>query len=697
MIRTRSNANRRQHRLAAALILGLLMLASPDAPAAQLFVALNGDDANPGTEAKPFATLERARDEVRRLKLKANGSEPAEGITVELRGGVYELARPFELTEEDGGTEAAPIVYRSRPGESVRLVGGRVVTGWKPVTDPAALARIDESAREHVRWVDLKALGIDDLGEVAASGKRLELFFQDQRMTLARWPNDGFVQIVDVNGPTEVDVRGTKGRVEGIFTYEGDRPKRWTAEKDPWAHGYWFWDWSDQRQPIASIDPETHRITLKPPHHGYGYRKGQWFYAFNLLSELDQPGEWQLDRETGVLYLWPPSPIDEGQAVVSVLPTLVRMRNASYVTLRGLGLEACRDNAVEIHGGRGVRVAACLIRNGGRNAVVMTGEDHGVVGCDISEMGAGGIVMRGGDRQTLKPAGLFAENNHIHHYGRWERMYQPGVQMSGVGNRVAHNLIDNAPHMAIQFGGNDHLIEFNEIHSVCYESNDAGAIYAGRNWSMRGTRIRHNYLHDIQGFENRGCVGVYLDDQFSGTEIFGNVFCEVTRAAMIGGGRDCVIENNIFVDCVPATHVDARGLGWAADGFDRMEQSLKAMPYEQPPWSERYPKLTTILDDEPMAPKGNLIARNILVGGRWGDFEDRAKPMVTFQDNLLDQDPLFVDAANHDFRLRDDSPALKLGFQPIPIERIGLYQDELRASWPVHHAVRDEGAESKAR
>jgi len=695
MIRTRSYANRRQHRLAAALILGLLMLASPDAPAAQLFVALNGDDANPGTEAQPFATLERARDEVRRLK--ADGSKPAEGITVELRGGVYELARPFELTEEDGGTEAAPIVYRSRPGESVRLVGGRVVTGWKPVTDPAALARIDESAREHVRWVDLKALGIDDLGEVAASGKRLELFFQDQRMTLARWPNDGFVQIVDVNGPTEVDVRGTKGRVEGIFTYEGDRPKRWTAEKDPWAHGYWFWDWSDQRQPIASIDPETHRITLKPPHHGYGYRKGQWFYAFNLLSELDQPGEWQLDRETGVLYLWPPSPIDEGQAVVSVLPTLVRMRNASYVTLRGLGLEACRDNAVEIHGGRGVRVAACLIRNGGRNAVVMTGEDHGVVGCDISEMGAGGIVMRGGDRQTLKPAGLFAENNHIHHYGRWERMYQPGVQMGGVGNRVVHNLIDNAPHMAIQFGGNDHLIEFNEIHSVCYESNDAGAIYAGRNWSMRGTRIRHNYLHDIQGFENRGCVGVYLDDQFSGTEIFGNVFCEVTRAAMIGGGRDCVIENNIFVDCVPATHVDARGLGWAADGFDRMEQSLKAMPYEQPPWSERYPKLTTILDDEPMAPKGNLIARNILVGGRWGDFEDRAKPMVTFQDNLLDQDPLFVDAANHDFRLRDDSPALKLGFQPIPIERIGLYQDELRASWPVHHAVRDEGAESKAR
>ena len=112
-----------------------------------------------------------------------------------------------------------------------------------------------------------------------------------------------------------------------------------------------------------------------------------------------------------------------------------------------------------------------------------------------------------------------------------------------------HNLIDNAPHQAIGFAGNDHLIELNEIHTVCYESNDAGAIYAGRDWTMRGTAIRHNYFHDISGFEGRGCVGVYLDDQFSGTEVFGNLFYKVTRAAMIGGGRDCTIANNIFVDC----------------------------------------------------------------------------------------------------------------------------------------------------
>ena len=138
---------------------------------------------------------------------------------------------------------------------------------------------------------------------------------------------------------------------------------------------------------------------------------------------------------------------------------------------------------------------------------------HRLLGEDV-------IALSGGDRITLAPAGLAAENNHIHHYSRWNRICRPAVSLDGVGNRVAHNLIDNAPHQAISFGGNDHLIELNEIHSVCYESNDAGAIYSGRNWTMRGTVIRHNYFHHINGFEGRGCVGVYLDDSGISLSLF---------------------------------------------------------------------------------------------------------------------------------------------------------------------------------
>ncbi len=654
--------------------------------AASLYVAPNGSDQNPGTAAKPFATLERARDELRRRK--AAGPPPRGGITVELAAGRYELTRPFTLTAQDSGTQTAPIVYRARRGATVRLSGGRLIKGWTPVVDPAVLARLEPAARGHVWQADLRALGVTDLGEVVASGKRLELFFRDQPMTLARWPNEGFVTITEVLGPTPVDIRGTKGCKEAVFAYAGDRPKRWAQDQDVWAHGYWFWDWADSRQPVAAIDTAQRVIRLRPPYHSYGYRKGQWFYVFNLLSELDQPGEWYLDRERGRLYFWPPTPLTTGAAEVSLAPALVALDGVAHVTLRGLVLEACRGAAIEGTGCQSDLIAGCTIRNTGASAITLAGTATGVVGCDIYQTGAGGITLTGGDRRTLTPGRLYADNNHIHHYSRWERVYQPGISLHGVGNRATHNLISNAPHMAIGFSGNDHLLEFNEIHSVCFESNDAGAIYTGRDWTMRGTVIRYNYLHDISGFEGRGCVGVYLDDQFSGTTVYGNLFYRVTRAAMIGGGRDCSIANNIFVDCVPATHVDARGLGWAADGFAGLKASLIALPYQVPPWSTRYPQLVNILADDPMAPKGNVIAHNICVRGRWGDFEGKAKPLVRFEDNLLDQDPLFVDAPHQDFQLRANSPAYRLGFQRLPLEKIGLYHDAVRASWPVQDPVR---------
>jgi hypothetical protein len=678
--------------LAAALILALASAApaGSDGPSAhRYFVAPDGNDAWSGKRTAPnrqrmdgpFATLERARDAIR--KLKQNGGLPPPSVTVEVRGGVYLREQPFELTTEDSGAEGSPIVYRAYRGEAVSLIAGKQVTGFRPVTDPAVLKRLDEAARGHVIQADLRALGITAFGSPKGGG--LELFFQHRPMTLARWPNEGFVRILDVVGGETVDVRGTKGDRIGKFVYEGDRPTRWAGEKDVWLHGYWFWDWSDERQKVRSIDAERHIISLVPPYHSYGYHKGQWYYAFNLLAELDRPGEWYLDREVGILYFWPPAPIESGTATVSVLPSLVTMRDVSHVTFRGMTLEAARGTAIGITGGGHNQIVGCTIRNVGSWAVkVAGGADHGVVGCDISETGEGGIALEGGDRKTLTPARHVAENNHIHHYSRWNRMYQPAISLGGVGNRAAHNLIHDAPHEAIAFGGNDHVIELNEIHHVCTESNDAGAIYAGRDWTMRGTVIRHNYLHHITGFEERGCVGVYLDDMFCGTTIAGNVFYQVTRAAFIGGGRDNRVENNIFVDCKPAIHVDARAQGWAADTVDTtMKERLLAMPYQQLPWSARYPKLVPILEEDPPAPRDNVIAHNVCWGGQWDEIEGKAGPLLTLTDNLLDQDPHFVDPAHGNFQLRGDSPAYRLGFQPIPVEKIGLYRDERRASWPV--------------
>ncbi|MFH1921431.1 MAG: right-handed parallel beta-helix repeat-containing protein [Planctomycetota bacterium] len=697
-------------KLAGILSLAWIVVICSLARAADFYVATNGNDAWSGKPAEPsadgadgpFATLERAREEIR--KLNKAGSLPQGGVTVEVRGGVYERPQAFELAAADSGTEDTPVVYRARGGEEVRLVGGKVVTGFTPVTDPEVLGRLDEAARGKVLQVDLKAMGIADLGEVAASGKRLELFFQDQPMTVARWPNEGFTRIVDVVEYDGHEIHGRKGSKVGKFIYEGDRPARWVGEKDLWLHGYWFWDWSEQRQKVESIDTEKRVISLAPPAHGYGYRKGQWFYAFNALAELDQPGEWHLDRETGLLYFWPPASIEEGKVVVSLLSNLVRMQDVSHVTLRGFTLEACRGGAVAVSGGTGVRLVACTIRNcGGWAVTVSGGTNHGVVGSDISLMGAGGISLSGGDRKTLTPAGHFAQNNHIHHYARWERVYRPGITLQGVGNRASHNLIHNAPHMGMGFGGNDHVIELNEIHSVCYESNDAGAIYTGRNWTTRGTVVRNNYMHHINGFEGRGCVGVYLDDMFCGTEISGNLFYRVTRAAFIGGGRDCTVKNNLFVDCSPSLHIDARALGWAHGHSDmwiaegREKGTLSGIAYNKPPYSQRYPELVNILDEEPAAPKGNKVFHNVSFGGKWDGVQAQAREYQTIENNLVDEDPLFAapdrigegkEPCAMDFALKEDSPAWALGFEKLPLDQMGLVEDDTRASWPVTHEVR---------
>jgi len=643
----------------------------------RMYVSPDGHDiwsgrlpqANPGRTDGPFATLERARDNIRELKKK--GRYPQGGVIVDLRGGQYERSRVFDLLAADSGRKGAPIVYRAYPGETVRLIGGRILPRFAPVTNGTILQRLDESARKHVVQVDLKALRVLSYG--SASGGGLELFFGEKPMTLARWPNSGFVHIAGLTGEKPFRSHGRLGDKIGKLIYKGDRPRRWTSEPDLWLHGYWFWDWSDQRQKVQSIDTKRRIIQLAKPYHHYGYRKGQWYYVFNALAELDAPGEWYLDRKAGIVYFWPPAPLSKSQAIVSVLPSLVTMRDVYYVRFEKLTFEAARATAIIILGGEENRIEKCILKNLGGWGVTISGGRRQVVSrCDIYATGGGGISLSGGDRKTLTPAAHQAVNNHIHHYGRWNRMYRPAVSVHGVGNHVAHNLIHDAPHQAISFGGNNHVIEFNDIHDVCTESNDAGAVYSGRDWSMRGTVIRYNYFHNINGFGGKGCMGIYLDDMYCGTTISGNVFYRVSRAAFIGGGRDNVVENNIFVDCKPAVHVDARALGWASGSVKTtMIPRLKSVPYRQSLWSRRYPKLVDILTDDPAVPKGNIIRRNISYRSQWSNIDKRARPYVTIEHNLLDQDPHFVDAAKQNFQLKPNSPAYRIGFRRIPFDQIG--------------------------
>jgi hypothetical protein len=633
--------------------------------------AWSGKVAVPSANDGPFLTLERARDAVRALK---QSGELKEAVTINISGSLFR-DKPFELGAEDSGTADARITYRTAPGAAATLTGGKGVAGFKKLEDAAVLDRMDPSTRGKVYAADLKAQGITDYGTMKRRGfglggqtAALEVFYRGDRMQLARWPNDEWARIHGVPA----------GKDGGKFGYDGDRPEQWKDAKDMWAHGYWTWDWAESYERIDHIDTAAKEIFTVAPHGVYGYRDSARYYVLNLLEELDAPGEWYLDREKGLLYLWPAADqLNDGDVIVSLLETpMWVMKGVSCVTVEGIGMMYGRNCAMTITGGAHNLVRACTVAHMGTSAISASGgTDTGVRGCEAYDLGEGGIAISGGDRKTLAAGGNYASNNHIHHYGRIVRTYTAALSVGGVGNRLDHNLIHDAPHMAIGLDGNDHAVEYNEVHHVCMETHDCGAFYMGRDWTQRGNVVRYNFMHEL----GHGDVqAIYLDDWTSGVLVYGNVCEGALRGVLAGGGRDNVIENNIFVNCKYGVHIDQRGLGWAKYYFDGTTNTLfdrmKDVNGDQPPYADKYPKLKTLLKDEPALAKNNKVVRNINAGGEFLSLHDGLKqdtPYLMIKDNFTEGDPGFVDAAKLNFRLKEDSPAFKLGFKPIPMDEIG--------------------------
>ena len=676
-----------------------------DDGALSFYVAVDGSDEWSGTLVSPtsdktdgpFATFERARDAIRELKKER---KVAGAIIVEVSEGVYELPNALRFTREDGGdSDDNPVVWRAKEGDSVLLNAGRFLTDVQPLSDSLAPDNVRPEICNHLCVADLNVQQIGDLGTPDNSP---ELFFRSEPTRIARYPNDSFVKITGLSqdGTNEVDIRGVKGVAEGKFNFDDKEILKCLSEKDLWVSGYWFWDWSEQKHRVESIDSESMTMNVSPPYHHYGYRIGQWFYVFNALCELDVPGEYYIDRDDQKLYFYPPADDwKDGDFLITRLPRVVEFENVSNFVWSGFTMIGSRGDAVYGSNLHGVTVEKCEVYDVSGCGIVLSGTDIVVRECELWRLGRGGVNVSGGNRETLEPSGNRVVDNYIHDYALVKRVYEPGVSVAGVGNYVAHNLIENAPHMAVGFGGNENLIEFNEICNVCFESNDAGAIYTGRNWTMRGNVICGNYLHDIQGFQNNGCVGVYLDDMFSSAEISGNLFVNVTRAAFIGGGRDSQINDNVFVNCNPALHIDARGAGWARDRVDdwieegKKNGTLNGIKYLEEPYLSKYPKLASILDDEESShyPEGCEVVGNVCIGGFWDvnkhgqwqgeTVEKAARPYLRIENNFIaevDDGSFFVDSALGDYRLRDDSAPVRAGFKSPLVSEMGLSSERMK-------------------
>jgi hypothetical protein len=688
----------------------------------KIYVSLQGKDNNPGTIEKPLKTLEEARNIVR-VALKSN---PKDVITVFLRQGTYHLKKSFELDSLDSGSEHSPVVYSAYPGEEVSINGGNSISIEEAisVTDERILSRLMPEVRNKVRQVNLKSLGIHNYGTLSPRGfarpyqpAPMELFCNHDGMTLSRWPNDSLVRIGKVLDPGSVPRNGDFTHRGGKFTFDIQRPTRWANAKDIWISGFFHYGYADDAVKIEHLDLDRKTITTKQETM-YGFEGGKFFqswYAFNLLEEIDLPGEYYIDRESGILYFLPPA--DNLQTVeVSVLETpLVAIENGSHIQFKNITFECSRGIGVYIERGKENIIKNCVFRNLGLVAVCVgkgilpfdelkhagtgvpasrilgnlnghlydntlfnreAGTGHVISGCTIYNTGSGGISLSGGNRRTLEKGNNRVENCRIHNFNRLDRSYKAGVNIDGVGNVIRNCEIYNCPGSAIYLHGNDHLIEFNKIHHAVTDGDDMGAIYYGRDPSEFGNRVRCNFFHHI-GNEHGMIMAVYHDDGACGMEVTENIFYKAgSRTIMIGGGSDNVYRNNIFIDCPLAFHLDNRLMGWAKSSLDKggiFEQRLNAVTYKHPPYSIAYPKLVDYFEDSPALPKRNFIDNNVFVNVKM--IHNGSPDWSYYGKNYIAcGDPGFVDYEKMDFELKPTSEVFKLlpGFKSIPFNKIGL-------------------------
>ncbi len=653
----------------------------------EVFVSPAGNDTNDGSRGDPFATLKRARN-----ALRSAGKKGIKGpMAVRILPGTYTATETFTLDENDSGTEDAPIVYRAETfGKSI-FYGGVKLSGFAPVTDTKVLERLPETARGKVLQCNLKALGITDYGELKVRGfaqppspPTLELFVNKKPMTVARWPDKGFVGIRRLIQP------GSKADgTPSVFEYISDRHERWLAAEDPWLFGYFHFLWADATIKIGGIDPEKNTITTAEPYHyggrGMSTRQGIQYYAFNLLEEIDTPGEWYLNRDAGILYLYPPVSLKNAETEISMLTTpMIELENVSHVRFEGLVFDLSRYIGIRAQNCRHCLITGCTVSRMAHNGIMIHGGEHNaLIGCDIHTIGRRATEVTGGDRKTLTPAHHVVENCRIHFFGRIDRTYTPAIQLEGVGNRVAHNLMYNCPSSVMRIEGNDHLIEFNEVHNAVRESDDQGAMELFRNATYRGVVFRYNYYHQVGktdgGTAVHGQAAIRLDDAISGIAVYGNVFHRCANghfgAVQMNSGRDNMIDNNLFIDC-------RQGISGGWYPGNSVWKTLRAgnTPsgfYMGALYRSRYPKIATMLDD----PGINHLWRNVFY--KCPTIATRRANIDMLENAIYsDADPGFVNAAEGDFRLKPASPVFTdTAFRPIPFSLIGLYRDRYRPGY----------------
>jgi hypothetical protein len=723
----------------------LVNCSEPDSAELTIYVSKDGTQENDGSINSPLPDLQSARDRIRELQ---SDSPELSRINVSIREGDYEISETFRLNSQDSGTPDTKIVYSAYHNEKVRLLGGKVLSNdLVDEADTRELSSlVDKTILSKVKVIDLKKLKLDDPGRIIQHGfstailpSQMEFFINHKPQTIARWPNNDRVRIDKVYEVGSKSIEGNFDVVKPIIGYSTDRQDNWINANDVWLSGYFMAGYADDNLPVLAIDTLDNKIILGKPHMfgvGESDPNSEWggkirgYYAYNLLEELDQPEEYFIDRKAMKLYYIPSSDDPQQELAISVLEDpIISLKNVSNVSIKNITIEYGRGMGIYIEGGENCTFENLEVSNFGTVAMMMgkgvsgvdmpiheftgkltsetvgnlkahnyentgfsnkAGKNHKIINCHFYNLGAGGMILSGGDRASLEIGNNIVEGSEIHDFNRRYKTYCAGITLFGVGNQIRKTKIYNAPHQGIAIFGNEHLIEFNLLTNLVKDVHDNGAIYIGRNPSERGNIIRHNFFinNGTEGFKN---CAIHIDDHASDVEVFGNVFYRTSKSdfgdVLINGGSNNSIKNNLFIEGSHSIWVEDPAIAgnpffvnnkaYKEGGIihKRLTQDINIFTDV---WKNSYPELAELLSKDDIALKGNRFSNNVIVDSKFivskHGFDSTV--FVEFENNLIfKQNPGFSDYKNFDFSLTKESIVYEKNedFLTIPFDSIPDY------------------------
>lgn len=687
--------------LAVFAILLLNPWAKGEVPKADFYVSLEGNDAWSGRLPAPtgdrtdgpFATLERAQEAVRTLRREL--SQPRE-IRVLLRGGVYRIAKPITFSPEDSGSEQAPVVYAAYPGEKPVISGAVEIKRWEPIQGTplwrAVLPELPPSVNE-VR----------------------QLFINGRRATVARTPNEG--QTFRTAGPaknyprTEAARRDVETRI--AFFFQEGQINDWPDRHQAVAVVYH--SWTSSRHKIAHVDFKNRllRFTATSRWPMGWWERNQRYYVEGIREALDAPGEWYLDQAAHQILYWPRD--NENMSTVCaeapVVQEILRVegspetgRPVAYLRFEGLSFSHTdwrmpeaepvdgqaasflTTAALHFRGARYCQLIRCEIAHTGSYALWF---DRGTKycraeQCHLFDLGAGGVRI--GEDVLPKEPELQASNNEVYncfiHDGG--KVYHGAVGVligQSSHNRVAHCEICDFFYTGVSVGwswgyapssANHNIIEFNHIHHLGWgELSDMGGVYTLG--ISPGTIIRGNIIHDILSYDYGGW-GLYTDEGSSYILLEKNLVYRVKDGAFHQHyGRENLVRNNILA--LSATYAQVRRTREEGHISFTLEGNIffsRGVPMLGGAWSNGNFRLQNNLywdeKGEPKFPGGLSFA----------EWQARG-----FDAGSIVADPKFVNISAYDFRLAEDSPAWKLGFEPLELNKAGLVGPEEWRTLPL--------------